>query len=141
MSATSHNGTAAPAAPPTRTYPYRQSRLWWLRNRRYLLYMVREFTAIPIAIWMVFFLVEIAGLRGGSRGYQPLGGPVWVLFSLLCLVLALYHSVTFLRLAGQFMRIPMGDRNVPGGMIVAGAFSGFVLVSVVVGFLLIWGGL
>ena len=140
MSAASHNGTAAPAAAPTRSYPYRQSRLWWLRNRRYLLYMVRELTAIPIAIWMVLFLVEVAGLRGGSRGYQPLGGPAWVVFSLFCLVLALYHSVTFLRLAGQFMRIPMGERNVPAGAIVAGAFSGFVLVTVVVGFLLIWGG-
>jgi fumarate reductase subunit C len=141
MSGASQNGTVAPAAPSTRTYPYRQSRLWWLGNRRYLLYMVRELTAIPIAIWMVLFLVEIAAVRGGARGYQPLGGPAWVVFSLFCLVLALYHSVSFLRLAGQFMRIPLGERNVPAGVIVAGAFSGFVVVSVAVGFLLIWGGM
>ena len=142
MSAATRNGSSAASAPPaTRTFRHRQPATWWLHNRRYLLYMVREFSAIPIALWMVLLLVEIAGVRRGSQGYQPLGGPLFVAVSLVCLAFALYHTFTFLNLAGLIMRIPLGERAVPGRVIVLSAFGGLFVVSAVVIGLLVWGGL
>jgi fumarate reductase subunit C len=123
-----------------RAYPYRQPASWWLRRRGYVLYVVRELTAVPIAIWMVLFLVEVSQLRHGSGGYQPLGGPLFVAVSVVCLAAALWHSFTFLNLAGLIMRIPIGDRNVPARVIVTAAFGAFVLLTAVVAALLIWGG-
>lgn len=129
-----------PSGRPRRTYPFRQPFGWWLRRRGYVLYMVRELTVIPMVIWMVLFLVEITRLRQGGAGYRPLGGPVFVGISVLCLAAALWHAYTFLSLAGLIVRIPYGDRVVPPRVIVGAMFSGLVLLSVLVGGLLIWGG-
>jgi fumarate reductase subunit C len=106
---------------------------WWLRNRRYFLYMVREFTAIPITVWMLWFLVEIARVRGGAAGYQPARDVPFVVFSIVCLVFALWHSFTFLRFSGLIMRIPLGERFVPAGAIVAGSFALLFVATVVIG--------
>jgi fumarate reductase subunit C len=129
-----------PVDRPVRTHPYRQPATWWLRRRGYLLYMVRELTAVPIAIWMVLFLVEVSRLRQGSGGYAPLGGPLFVAAGVVCLAAALWHSFTFLNLAGLIMRIPVGDRSLPARVIVAAAFAAFVVLTAVVASLLIWGG-
>jgi fumarate reductase subunit C len=128
------------ATPGSRAYPNQLPTDWWRRNRRYFLYLIREFTAVPIAIWMIWFLVEIAGARGGAAGYQPPGGVAFVAFSAVCLVFALWHSFTFLRLSGLIVRIPLGQRTVPAAVIVAGSFALLLVASGVVGGLLIWAG-
>jgi fumarate reductase subunit C len=102
--------------------------------------MIREFTSVPIAIWMVWFLVEIARARGGPAGYHPGQSPAFVIFSAVCLVFAVWHSFTFLRLSGLIVRIPLGQRTVPAGAIVGGSFALLILATVVVGGLLIVGG-
>ena len=131
---------AGPERRTLRSHPYRQPFDWWLKRRGYLLYMIRELTAFPIAVWWLLFLVELSRLRGGpGGGYRPLEG--WfVAVSVVCLAATLWHSYTFLNLAGLIMRIPLGDRNVPARTIVAAAFSGFIVLTAVVAGLLIWGG-
>ena len=134
--------TAAPARPskPAATYPFKQPFTWWTRRRGYLLYMLREVTTVAIALWMILFVVEIARLRAGSGGYQPLGGPLFIAVSLVCLALAVWHSYTFLSLSGLIMRIPLGERTAPAQVIVGAAFAGFAVTTAVITGLLIWGG-
>jgi fumarate reductase subunit C len=132
------DGPAPPALP--RAHPYRQPATWWLRRRGYLLYVIRELTAVPVAIWMALFLVEVWRLRDGPAGYRPFTSPLFVAFSVLALVAALWHSVTFLNLAGLIMRIPLRDRSVPARAIVGGAFAAFAVATAVVAAALVWGG-
>jgi len=139
----SRDGAALPSAQAARSgraLPYRQPAGWWLRRRGYVMYIVREATVLPIALWMVLFLVEIARLRQGQGGYQPLGGPLFVAFSVLCLAAVAWHAYTFLSLAGMIMRIPRGDREVPPRLIVGALFGALLVFTLIVGGLLIWGG-
>ena len=128
----------ADRAAPAYRAPF--SAAWWTRNRRYVLYMIREFSAVPVALWLLWFLVEIARARGGAAGYRPNGGPVFVVVSLVCLAFALWHSVTFLRLSGLIVRIPMGARTVPPRPIVVGSFVLLFVATLVIGGLLVLGG-
>ena len=125
----------------TRAYRPRAGATWWLRNRRYVLYMLRELTAIPIAAWVILFMVEVGRLQSGRSGYEPLSGPIWVAFSAFCLLCALYHSFTFLSLAGRIIRIPRGEGYVRPRIIVGGMFTLFVGATVVVAGLLVLGGM
>ena len=137
--AAERDGLVTGPAETLRSYPYRQPLTWWTRRRGYVLYLARELTALPIAIWWLLFLVELSRLRDGSTGYRPLEG--WfVAVSVVCLVAAVYHSYTFLSFAGLIMRIPLGERNVPARVIAGAAFSGFAVLTVVIAALLIWGG-
>lgn len=133
--------TAAPSpSKPAAAYPFKQPITWWTRRRGYLLYMLREFTTVGIAVWMTLFVVEIARLRAGSGGYEPFGGPLFIAISLVCLALAVWHSYTFLSLSGLIMRIPLGERTVPAQVIKGAAFAGFAVTTAVITALLIWGG-
>ncbi|MDQ6772462.1 MAG: hypothetical protein M3024_05670 [Candidatus Dormibacteraeota bacterium] len=132
--------TDAEARPAPVAYRPPLRATWWLQSGGYLRYMVREFTAIPIALWMVLFLVQIGRSRSGPGGYQAFGGPLWIGFSLVVLVFALWHSLTFLSFAGLILRIPMGSRTVPAGAIATVSFGALAVASIVIGFLLIQGG-
>ena len=61
-------------------------------------------------------------------------------FSVVCLAFALWHTWTFLGFSGLIMRVPLGEGFVPARVVRGGAYSLFVLVSVVIGLLVILGG-
>ena len=113
---------------------------WWTRRAHYFWYIVREFTALPLALWMLWFLVEIRRAKDGPSGYHPHGSVGFVIFSVIVLLFALYHSVTFLRLAGTILHLKLLDRPVSSRLIAASLFGAWAAASVVIGFVLIWFG-
>ena len=113
--------------------------VWWTRNRRYFLYVVREFTSLPLAIWLLWFLLQIYS----ANSYVPLvktARPAFAIFSIICLPFALYHSWTFLSLAGTILHAKVLDRPIPSRLIVLSQFGLWAVASVVIGFVLIWFG-
>jgi len=111
---------------------------WWTRTRHYFLYMLREFTAVPMALWLIWLLYEIKRAGNGPHGYYPPSSTAFVVFSVIVLGFALYHSYTFLKLAGVIIRVKLFDRPVPSQVIVVTMFGTWALASAVVGFVLIW---
>ncbi len=123
---------------PPREYPWRMPANWWTRNRHYFLYMLREFTAVPMAIWLIWLLVEIRRAHRGAAQYYPPSSTAFVIFSVIVLLFSLYHSYTFLKLAGVIIRIKVLDRPIPSRLIVVAMFGLWALASAVVAFVLIW---
>jgi fumarate reductase subunit C len=110
---------------------------WWTRKRHYFLYVVREFTALPLALWLLWLLVEIKKAGDGTAAYAPHASTAFVVFSVVCLFFALYHSITFLSLAGVIMHLNVLDRPVPSRLIVLTMFAVWALASIVIGAVLI----
>jgi fumarate reductase subunit C len=110
---------------------------WWTRKRHYFLYVVREFTALPLALWLLWLLVEIKKAGDGPTGYAPHASTAFVVFSVVCLFFALYHSVTFLSLAGVIIHLKVLDRPVPSRVIVLTMFGLWALASAVIAAVLI----
>jgi len=127
--------TPAPAA--TRSYRWSMPAGWWTRKRHYVLYMLREFTAVPMAAWLIWLLVDIARAGGGQARYSPFGSPAFVIFSIVCFVFASYHSFTFLKLAGVIIHLKLLDRVVPPRVIVLTMFGLWAVASIVIGAVLI----
>jgi fumarate reductase subunit C len=130
--------TDAQAAP--REYRWRMPANWWTRTRHYFLYVVREFTALPLALWLLWLLVEIKRAGDGPHRYSPHGSTAFVVFSVIVLLFALYHSVTFLTLSGVIIRLKVFDRQVPSRLVTAAMFGTWAVASVVIGAALIWFG-
>ena len=110
---------------------------WWTRKRNYFFYMLREFTAVPMALWLLWLLVEIKRAGNGASGYQPHSTTLYVIFSVVVLAFALYHSVTFLSLSGLIIRIKLFDRPLPARLITAAMFGAWALASAIVASVLI----
>jgi len=111
----------APGAGPTRTFKRPMGAGWWMRNANYFWYVVREFSALPLALWLLWLLVEIKRAGDGAAQYSAHGSMAFVVFSVVCLLFALYHSATFLSLAGVIIHVKVLDKNIPSRLIVIGA--------------------
>lgn len=111
---------------------------WWTRKGHYFWYVVREFTSLPLALWLLWLLYDIrqAGVR--PENFHPVTSLAFVVFSVVVLLFALYHSFTFLSLAGVIIHVKMLDRPVPSRLIVWSQFGLWAIASIVVGFVLIW---
>jgi fumarate reductase subunit C len=110
---------------------------WWLRQRHYFLYIVREFTAVPLALWLLWLLYEIQRASTGPKGYYAPSSPAFVVFSVIVLGFALYHSYTFLSLAGVIINIKLLDKPIPSRVIVLSQFAAWLVASVVIAAVLI----
>ena len=128
---------ASEAQAPTHEYRWVMPRGWWTRKRHYFQYMLREFTALPMALWLLWFLVEVQRAQNGPNGYYPHSSTGFVIFSVICLAFALYHSVTFLSLAGVIIHINFADRPVPSRLIVLTMFGAWAVASIVIAAVLI----
>jgi fumarate reductase subunit C len=122
---------AATTAP--RTYSWSMPSSWWTRNRHYFLYVVREFTALPLALWLLWLLVEIKRAGDGPAKYSPHGSTAFVVFSVIVFLFSLYHSITFLNLSGVIIRV----KHVPARIITFAMFGLWALASIVIAAVLI----
>jgi len=129
---------AQDAAAAPRTYRWSMPSAWWLRKRHYFFYVVREFTALPMALWLLWLLYDVKNAGAGAAGFQPPKSPAFIAFSAVCFLFATYHSYTFLKLAGVIMHVKVMDKTLPPRVIVLTMFGAWALASVVIAAVLIW---
>jgi fumarate reductase subunit C len=112
-------------------------RAWWTKRAHYFWYAVREFTSLPMAVWLLWFLVEVQRAQNGPQGYHPHSSTGFVVFSVIVLLFALYHSYTFLSLAGVILHFKVMDRPIPSRLIVLSQFAIWAIASAVIAAVLI----
>ena len=116
-------------------YP-KMSTTWWLRHPRYFAFMLRELSSVFIAVFLVVLLVQLYRLPRGPEAYaaflETLRSPGWIVFHLVALAFALYHSVTWLKLTGVVQVVRLGEYQVPPKLVAAGAFAAWGVVSLVI---------
>lgn len=124
-----------------RTYRPRLPSTWWLRHRRYFMFMLRDFSVVPLTLWLISLLLEIARVgEGTSRtgaGYYAYASPRYALFSVVALAFALLHSITWLSFSGLILRVPLGERDLDPRLVTGANFVLWIGASVVIGALLI----
>ncbi len=85
--------------------------------------MVREFSSVFVAAFLVLFLLQIRGLRAGAEVYQEymerLHEPGWIAFHAVAFLFAMYHSLTWFDLTSKIQVVRLG-RTVVNRRIVAG---------------------
>lgn len=130
------DGSAVP-----RTYQRPMSRTWWLRNRRYSLFILRESSSVFLALFVVLYLVQIAFLAAGPEPYERyltlLDNPLMIALSVLILVFAVIHTLTWLTLTPAVTPLRAGNREAPRWAMVLGGVVAWAATSVVVGFVIL----
>jgi fumarate reductase subunit C len=122
---------------PTRVFRKSLAATWWTRKGHYFWYVVREFTALPMAIWLLLLLGEIRSAAGGPAAYHPHGSTLFIVFSVIAFLFAMYHSLTFLSLAGVIIHMTVVDRQLPSWPIVWLMFILWAIASYVILYFLI----
>jgi fumarate reductase subunit C len=111
---------------------------WWTKNGHYFMYMVRELTAVFVALWVVLFLVQLPSMAAfpkdpGAyyRWLQFVRSPEWVIFSFITLFFVGYHAATWFILMGTVMTMRLGKTRIPPALIIGTMFVAWFGISII----------
>jgi fumarate reductase subunit C len=124
-----------------RWYKPRVSRLWWLRRRTYLVFVIRELTSVFVAWSVVFLLLMVRAVSQGQHEYQrflELSGTPWMLvLNVVTLVLVVFHTITWFTVAPQAIVVRLRGRRVPGRLILFLHYAAWALLSALVAWVIL----
>ncbi len=127
---------------PMSPYHRPMATTWWLTNRAYFLFMVRELTSVFIAAYLILFLVMLYKLALGREAYEAyllfLASPGMVVVHVVILAAALFHTVTWFNLTPMAMRVRFGGRSVPPLILVGGTYAAWVAASIAMTSIVLW---
>jgi fumarate reductase subunit C len=119
-------------------YPWRQPAGWWLKNNHYIMYMIRELTAVFAALWVVLFLAQIAANGKNAQAWAAsMSSPSWLVFSVVAFIFVMYHAWTAFTATSTLMYMRMGKAPVPAGTINGSMFIAWLVASIVIGVILL----
>jgi fumarate reductase subunit C len=115
----------------------RPMRGWYLRNPRFLAYLLREGTSVFVALYALLLLWGLTALAAGPERYERwlafLASPFSVLLHLVVLVAAVYHTVTWFQVAPKATPpLSFGGKQVPDSAIIGGGYAACVVVSLII---------
>jgi fumarate reductase subunit C len=130
----SHNPGYATHRP--RWYRPRMSTYWWLSRRSYFAFILRELTSVFVAWFVVYLLMLVYAVSQGATSYQQFldwsARPFILFVNVVSFLFLLYHAITWFNLAPQAMVVKVGGFKVPGFLIAASNYAGWLFLSAVV---------
>jgi succinate dehydrogenase subunit C len=126
-----------------RWYRRRVSVWWWLQNRAYAGFVLRESTSVFVAFFAFVLLWQVRAVAQGPEAYARflarLSSPLFIVLHLVAFLFVLFHAITWFNLAPAAMVVRLGGKRVPDWVIVAANYGAWVALSVVVAVLLLRG--
>jgi fumarate reductase subunit C len=102
-------------------------------------YMAREVTCVFIALHALVLLVALKRLSEGREAWETfldnLTAPVGVQLQLLILAFAVYHSTSWFNVTPKAMPVQIGEKFLPGSVIIGAHYAGWLVASLAVLFL------
>jgi fumarate reductase subunit C len=141
------------------TYRRPVSRLWWLKKRTYVLFVLRELSSVFVAWFSVFLMMMVFAIGRGEESYQKFldwaASPAIVVINVVALAFSLLHTVTWFILTPQAMvvrgpwsrqvptmkEVPVAGQwvpaatvvrvggRLPAGVVIASQYAGLMVVS------------
>jgi succinate dehydrogenase subunit C len=106
---------------------------WWTRKRSYFVFVMRELSSIFVAWFVAYLILFVYAVGQSEAAYQRFldwAASPWVTaLNVVALVFVLLHTVTWFALTPQAMAVRVGGRPVPAFHIIAGQYTGLVVVS------------
>jgi len=109
---------------------------WWLKRRVYFLFILRELTSVFIAVYLILFLNLLYQLSLGRQAYEIyldfLATPGMIVFHVVALVAALYHTITWFGLLPNIIVVRIGENRVSSKLIAGANYVPWIAVSAII---------
>ena len=109
---------------------------WIFRHPRYLRYMAREFSCLFIGGWTLLMVWGLKQLAEGPAAWaaflECLKSPASIVFHVLALGFAAYHSITWFNLTPKALPLQIGEEFVPDAAISGAHFGAWAALSLAV---------
>ena len=122
-------------------YQPRMRPWWWLHNRNYFLFMIRELSAVFVALFVLIYLVGVYRLTQGEDAYQlylsALQTPSAQVLFVVILLFSLYHTLTWIHLTPMIMVVRIGSKTVPPILVLIASYLAWIVISLILFYLLV----
>jgi fumarate reductase subunit C len=126
-----------------RWYRRRVSVWWWLQNRSYTGFVLRELTSVFVAFFAVVSLWQLRALAQGPEAYGQfvarLRTPLFLALDTVAFLFVLFHAITWFNLAPKAMVVRLRGKRVPDWVIIGLNYSAWLVLSGLVAFALLRG--
>ena len=114
----------------------RVSTWWWLSQRSYFVFILRELSSLAVAWFVVCLLLLVRAVSGDAPAYDRflewLRHPAVLAINVVALAFLCLHAVTWFNLAPQAMVVHVGRRRVPGWVIAASNYGALAVTTAAV---------
>lgn len=106
---------------------------WWTKKPTHLKFIGRELTSLAVAFFSLEMLwIVYTGMKG-KAAYESLldtlSSPVWIAVNVFVLGGLLFHSITWFNLAPKAIVLKIGDKQIPGSLIILANYIGWFVIS------------
>jgi len=116
-----------------RWYRRRVSVWWWLQNRAYAGFVLRELTSVFVAFFAGVTLWQLRTLAQGPDAYARflacLGTPLFVALHAVAFLFVLFHSITWFNLAPKAVVVRHSGKRVPDWVVVGLNYAAWLVLS------------
>ena len=125
-------------------YRRRVSVWWWLQNRTYTGFVLRELTSVFVAFFALVYLWQLRALAQGPEAYAQflarLKTPLFLVLDGVAFLFILFHSITWFNLAPKAVVVRLKGKRVPDWVVVGLNYAAWVVLSGAVAFIVLRGG-
>jgi fumarate reductase subunit C len=126
-----------------RWYRPRVSTYWWLWQRRYMQFVLREISSTFAAWFVVVTLYQVHALLSGPVAYgrfaHRMENPLVLALNVVSFLFVVLHTITWFNLTPKAMVLRVGGRRVPGALLIASNYGAWLLLSAIVARLVLEG--
>ena len=109
---------------------------WWLGQRQYLKFILRELSSVFVAYVVVMTLLQLSALKDGPDAYaefqRTMQSPLIVAVSAIAFVFVLFHTITWFNLAPSAMPVRLGGKRLPAALVAAPSYVMWIVISAIV---------
>lgn len=109
---------------------------WYLKHPRYMRYMSREVTCIPIAAFALLLVCAVERLSKGKAEYESflaaITGPWSFLAMAIMLFFAVYNATNWFNVTPKAMPVQIGEEFLDGKYIVGAHYAVWAIATLVV---------
>jgi succinate dehydrogenase subunit C len=114
---------------------------WWLGQRQYLKFILRELSSVFVASFVVITLLQVRALRNGPEAYarfeQGLGNPWVIALNAISFLFVVFHTITWFNLAPRAMPVRVRGKKLPEYLVAAPNYAVWLTVSVAVAWMIL----
>lgn len=124
-----------------RWYRARVSVYWWLGQRQYLKFILRELSSVFVACFVVITLLQLRALRNGPEAYARfqhwLQTPTAIALNTISFFFVVFHTITWFNLAPRAMAIRLRGKRLPDFLVAGPNYAMWLVLSVAVAWLIL----
>jgi len=109
---------------------------WWLKDRAYVKFVLRELTSVFVAFFAFLYLWQLRAVTEGPDAYARflarLQTPFFLTVDIVALAFVLFHTITWFNLTPTAMVVRVRGKRVPGWIVAGSNYLVWVVVSAIV---------